>query len=59
MLKIVAIGLSAGMFAFSLWVYRESADWVALVFMVVSALYALLFISGQLDRMFDHFDRQD
>ena len=56
MLKWIAIGLSAGMFAFSAWIYGQSGDWVALVFMLVSAVYGLLFASGQLDHMFNRID---
>jgi len=55
-LKWIAIGLSAGMFAFSAWIYGQSGDWVALVFMLVSAVYGLLFASGQLDHMFNRID---
>ena len=52
MLKFVAVAMSAGMFAFSTWIYTQTGDWVALLFMVVSALYGVLFASGQLDRVF-------
>lgn len=56
MLKFIAIGLSAGMFAFSAWVYVQTSDWVAMLFMVVSAGYGLLFASGQLDKLFNNRD---
>ncbi|MEY2909045.1 MAG: hypothetical protein RLZZ602_1568 [Pseudomonadota bacterium] len=52
MLKFVAVAMSAGMFAFSTWIYTQTGDWVALLFMVVSAVYGVLFASGQLDRVF-------
>ncbi len=51
MLKLIAVALSAGMFAFSTWIYTQTGDWVALVFMLVSAGYGVLFASGQLDRL--------
>lgn len=56
MLKFIAVGLSAGMFAFSTWIYTQTGDWVALLFMVVSAGYGVLFASGQLDRMLSNKD---
>ena len=57
MLKLIAVGLSAGMFAFSTWVYTQTGDWVALLFMVLSAGYGVLFASGQMDRMLGRDDR--
>lgn len=56
MLKFVAVGLSAGMFAFSTWIYTQNGDWVALLFMLVSAGYGVMFASGQLDRMLGNGD---
>lgn len=50
MVKWVGISLSAGMFAFSAWIYTQTGDWVALLFMTLSAGYGVLFASGQLDR---------
>ena len=58
MLKFIAVGLSAGMFAFSTWIYTQTGDWVALLFMVLSAGYGVLFTSGQLDRMLNRDDSQ-
>lgn len=39
-----ALVASAVMFAFSAWMFSETGDWVALVFMVMSAGYGVLFI---------------
>ncbi|MDG1829327.1 MAG: hypothetical protein P8H66_08890 [Luminiphilus sp.] len=39
--------ISAVMFAFSGWMYSQTGDWVALVFMVGSGAYGLLFASGK------------
>ncbi|MDB4491342.1 hypothetical protein N9212_02250 [Luminiphilus sp.] len=58
MLKFVAVGLSAGMFAFSTWVYTQSGDWVALLFMVLSAAYGVFFASGQLDKLLNRNDSE-
>ena len=35
------------MFAFSGWMYSQTGDWVALVFMIGSGGYGLLFASGK------------
>lgn len=51
MLKFIALGLSAGMFAFSTWVFWQTGDWVALLFMVVSVGYGALFASGKLESL--------
>ncbi len=51
MLKFLAIGLSAGMFAFSSWVFWQTGDWVALLFMVVSIAYGVLFASGKIESL--------
>ena len=59
MLKFIAVALSAGMFAFSTWIYTQTGDWVALIFMVVSAAYGVLFASGQLDKMLGRDKSQD
>lgn len=56
MMKLIAVGLSAGMFAFSTWIYTQTGDWVALLFMLVSAGYGVMFASGQLDRLFGDND---
>ena len=58
MLKFVAVGLSAGMFAFSTWVYTQSGYWVALLFMVLSAAYGVFFASGQLDKLLNRNDSE-
>jgi len=50
MVKWVGMGLSAAMFAFSAWIYTQTGDWVALLFMALSAGYGVLFASGQLSR---------
>jgi len=39
----LALIASAGMFAFSGWMYAETGDWVALVFMVLSGAWGLFF----------------
>jgi hypothetical protein len=38
------------MFAFSAWIFSQTGDWVALVFMGMSAGYGLLFGSGLVER---------
>jgi len=43
-----AIALSAAMFAFSLWVYQNTGDWVALIFMAMSMVYGFVFASTRL-----------
>jgi hypothetical protein len=45
-MKLVALFLSAGMFAFSVWMYLETGDWVALVFALGSLAYGAYFASG-------------
>ena len=59
MLKIVVIGLCVGMFVFSAWVYVETHDWVAVIFMVVSLTYGALFNSGRLDSLFEKGSSKD
>ena len=46
----VAVMISAGMFAFSAWIYSETGDWVALVFMAMSVGYGALFAASRLSR---------
>jgi hypothetical protein len=43
----VAMVLSAAMFAFSLWVYQHTGDWVALIFMAMSMVYGFVFASSR------------
>lgn len=45
-MKLLALFLSAGMFAFSGWMFFETGDWVALVFAAGSLAYGLFFASG-------------
>lgn len=59
MFKFIVIGLCLGMFAFSAWIYIETNDWVAIIFMIVSLAYGVLFNSGQLDRLFDKDQSED
>jgi hypothetical protein len=46
-MQFLAVIISAVMFAFSAWMYSQTGDWVALVFMVGSGGYGLLFASGK------------
>ena len=46
-MQFLAMTISAVMFAFSGWMYSQTGDWVALVFMVGSGGYGLLFASGK------------
>ncbi|MDG1065535.1 MAG: hypothetical protein P8O91_04900 [Luminiphilus sp.] len=46
-MQYIAMIISAVMFAFSAWMYSQTGDWVALVFMVGSGAYGLLFASGK------------
>jgi hypothetical protein len=45
-MKLVALFLSAAMFAFSSWIYLETGDWVALVFALGSLAYGGYFATG-------------
>tara|TARA_B110000503_G_C6874810_1_gene300187 strand:- start:303 stop:446 length:144 start_codon:yes stop_codon:yes gene_type:complete len=47
------------MFVFSAWVYIETQDWVAVIFMMVSLTYGALFNSGRLDRLFEKESSED
>lgn len=47
-MQYIAIIISAAMFAFSGYVYSQTGDWVALVFMIGSGAYGLLFASGKM-----------
>ncbi len=58
-LKLIVIGLCFGMFVFSAWVYIETQDWVAVIFMMVSLTYGALFNSGRLDRLFEKESSED
>ena len=49
-MKLLALFLSAGMFAFSAWMFLETGDWVALVFAGGSLAYGLFFASGMMGR---------
>ena len=46
-MQYLAIIISAAMFAFSGYMYSQTGDWVALVFMIGSGAYGLLFASGK------------
>ena len=46
-MQFLAVIISAVMFAFSAWMYSQTGDWVALLFMVGSGGYGLLFASGK------------
>ena len=46
-MQVLAVIISAVMFAFSGWMYSQTGDWVALVFMIGSGCYGLLFASGK------------
>ena len=46
-MQVLAVTISAVMFAFSGWMYSQTGDWVALVFMIGSGGYGLLFASGK------------
>ena len=46
-MQFLAMTISAVMFAFSGWMYSQTGDWVALVFMIGSGGYGLLFASGK------------
>ena len=41
--RIIALVVSAAMFAFSSWIYVQTGDWVAAVFAVGSLGYGLFF----------------
>lgn len=43
--KVLALLLSAAMFAFSGWMYIQTGDWVAAVFAVGSLGYGVFFIA--------------
>lgn len=43
--KLLALLLSAAMFAFSGWMYIQTGDWVAAVFAVGSLAYGVFFIA--------------
>jgi hypothetical protein len=47
--KWVGLCLTALMFAFSTWVYMNSGDWVAAVFAVASAAYAVFFLTREVE----------
>ena len=52
----VALVVSAVMFAFSAWMFSQTGDWVALVFMVMSAGYGVLFMRRGRNRRHDPAD---
>ena len=41
--RVVALVLAIAMFAFSLWIYSLTGDWVAIVFALGSAAYGIYF----------------
>lgn len=43
--RVVALVLAIAMFVFSLWMYSLTGDWVAIVFAVGSAAYAIYFFN--------------
>jgi len=42
---VLALLIAVAMFVFSLWVYSNTGDWVAIVFAVGSAAYGMYFLS--------------
>lgn len=44
--RLIALVITAAMFAFSAWVYMRTGDWVAAVFAVASLGYGLFFLAG-------------
>ena len=48
--KAVALVITLVMFVFSIWVYNNTGDWVAIVFAVGSIAYAIFFFSRLSDR---------
>ena len=44
--RMIALAITAAMFAFSSWVYLQTGDWVAVVFAVASLGYGLFFLAG-------------
>lgn len=44
-MNTLALIASAGMFAFSGWMYSQTGDWVALVFLALSGVWGLYFAS--------------
>jgi hypothetical protein len=44
--RMIGLVLTAAMFAFSVWMFSQTGDWVAAVFAVGSLGYALFFLSG-------------
>ncbi len=48
--KAVALVITLAMFLFSIWVYTNTGDWVAIVFALGSVAYAIFFFSGLSDR---------
>ncbi len=46
----LGLALTLAMFVFSCWMYRQTADWVALVFAGGSFAYALFFMAAKKHR---------
>lgn len=43
--KIIALIVALAMFVFSVWVYNNTGDWVAIVFALGSVAYAIYFFT--------------
>ena len=48
--RAVALAVTLAMFVFSVWVYHNTGDWVAIVFALGSVAYAIFFFTGRWDR---------
>ena len=47
--RVVALLVACGMFLFSLWMYSRTGDWVAIIFALGSAAYAIYFFTSDRD----------
>lgn len=43
--RLLALAAAVAMFCFSLWTYSRTGDWVAIVFALGSAAYAIYFFT--------------
>jgi hypothetical protein len=44
--RIIALIIALAMFVFSVWVYNNTGDWVAVVFALGSVAYAIYFFTS-------------
>ncbi|MCB1710828.1 MAG: hypothetical protein KDI10_19145 [Halioglobus sp.] len=44
--RLLALAAALALFVFSVWMYTRTADWVAIVFALGSAAYAIFFFTG-------------